>query len=64
MRFPGFVLLTATLPFVLSILDHPRKHNVRSGGTAVPIFKHNKVRKADGTIDLQVFKADSQRRKK
>jgi hypothetical protein len=64
MRFPVFVLLAATLPFVLSILVPPRKQNARSGGTAIPIFRHNTARNPDGSINMQVFKADTQRSKK
>ncbi|KAI9440395.1 acid protease [Lactarius indigo] len=60
MRVP-VVLLIAALPLVLSVLAHPRRHNDRSVGFAVPISRRNEPRSANGAVDLQLLRANTQR---
>jgi hypothetical protein len=55
------VLLAAALPLVLSVLAHPRKHSARSVGLAIPISRRNKVRSANGVVNLPLLKASTQR---
>ncbi|KAI9464474.1 acid protease [Lactarius psammicola] len=60
MRVP-VVLLIAAVPFVLSVLAHPRRQNARSVGLAVPISRRNNVRSADGVVNAQFLRASTRR---
>jgi hypothetical protein len=57
------VLLIIALPSVLSVLAHPRSRGARSvaNGLAIPISKRNKVRSANGVVNVPRLKASSQR---
>ncbi|KAH9066521.1 acid protease [Lactarius vividus] len=59
MRVPT-VFLIAALPFILSVLAHPRRHNTRSVGFAIPISRRNEIRSADGAVNLQRLGVNTQ----
>ncbi|KAH9175891.1 acid protease [Lactarius sanguifluus] len=54
------VFLITALPFILSVLAHPRRHNARSVGFAIPISRRNEIRSADGVVHLQRLQANTQ----